>query len=182
MMRLDHRLTAAALMAAIFIAGGVAGGFAARAFVPDRGPEWRDGEWTRDRTSDRDWSRDREWSRQGDWGSRGGPPGDWGNRGGPPGDPRAFTSSRAVEQLTRRLDLSEEQHDSLEVILETGRERASMVFADIGPRLRTVLDSTNVEIRALLDPTQQEEFDRILEEDRDVLGRRFVPGDSIPSR
>jgi hypothetical protein len=158
-MRLDHRLAAAGLMTVIFVSGGVAGGFVTRAFFPDR-PDVR--QWDGNRTVDRDWNRR----------------GDRGGRGGQPGDPRAFVSSRAVEQLTGRLDLSEEQHDSLEVIFETGRERASTVFADIGPRLRMVLDSTNAEIRALLDPAQQEEFDRILEEDRDVLGRRFIPSDS----
>ena len=87
-------------------------------------------------------------------------------------------SSRAVEQLIERLGLSEEQGDSLDAILETGRDRASTVFTEVGPRLRTVLDSTNEQIRALLDPAQQEEFNQILEEDRDVLGRRFVPPDS----
>lgn len=91
-------------------------------------------------------------------------------------------SSRAVEQLTGRLGLSSEQGDSLDAILERGRDSASTVFGEIGPRLRTVLDSTNAQIRSMLEPTQQEEFDQILQEDRGVLGRRFVPPDSTQDR
>ena len=165
-MRLDHRLAAAGLMSVIFIAGGVAGGFATRAFVDDGGyPQTR--EWDRDRSGDRD----RNWR-----GDRGG------SRGGPPGEPRALMSSRAVEQIARRLDLSDEQRDSVAAILDRGRDRASAVFADIGPRLRTLLDSTNTELRAQLDSAQQVDFDMILQEDRGVLGRRFIPPDSTGDR
>lgn len=164
-MRLDHRLTAAGLMSVIFIAGGVAGGFVARAIIEDAPRQVREWDGVRDGDRDRD--------RRGDRG---------GSRGGPPGDPRALMSSRAVEQMARRLELSEEQRDSVDVILERGRDRTSAVFSDLGPRLRALLDSTNLELREQFDSAQQMEFDQILQEDRGVLGRRFVPPDSTPDR
>lgn len=159
-MRLDHRLAAAGLMAALFVSGGLAGGFFTKAFLDGRpaAETRRDGDARPDR--------DRERGRRG------------GNRGGPPGDPRALMSSRAVDQLARRLELSDTQRDSVEAVLERGRQRASGLFAEVGPRLRAVLDTTNVQIRSLLDPPQQAEFDSILQEDRGILGRRFLPPDS----
>ena len=156
-MRLDNRLMALALMAAIFVSGGVTGVFVARATQPERPAFER--RWEGQRPGERDRGRR-------------------GDRNGRPRDPRAMMSSRAVEHLARRLELSPEQQKSVDVILERQRERASAVFEDIGPRLRTVLDSTNAQIRAILSPEQQAGFDAIIQEDRGVLGRRYGPPDS----
>lgn len=162
-MRLDSRLVAAGIMAAVFVSGAVTGAVVGPTVLDDRTSF--DG-----RPSPTRWDGDRrEDGRRGD-------------RDGPdrrrPREPRGLISSRAVEHLSERLELDGVQRDSLEAILERQRGAAAAVFEDIGPRLRTVLDSTNIQIRALLDPDQQAEFDAIIQEDRDVLGRRFVPPDS----
>lgn len=163
------RLAAAGIMAAVFLSGAVTGAVLSRTVLDDR-PSF-------ERSSDRD----------GRWGERprpdrrpGGEP-DRDHREGPR-PPRGIISSRAVEHLAARLDLSEPQRASLDSILERQRERASAVFREVGPRLRTVLDSTNAQIRMMLDSAQQAEFDAIIREDREVLGRRFTPRDSTRRR
>lgn len=168
-MRLDNRLMAVGLMAAIFVSGAITGVFVTRATQPER-PTF-DRRWDGPRSEER--SGDRSVERPDRSGER-----DRSHRGGSPRDPRAIMSSRAVDHLARRLELTPEQRDSVDAILERQRERAGAVFADIGPRLRTVLDSTNTQIREILDPGQQTEFDAIIQEDRGVLGRRFTPPDS----
>ena len=172
-MKLDSRLAAAGIMVAVFLSGAITGGVLSRAVLDD-GPPF-----------DRPWERD---GRRGDWrGPDRGPdrrPGEDPDhdRRDRPREPRGVMSSRAVDHLAERLELTDAQRDSLVVILERQRERASAVFEDVGPRLRAVLDSTTSHIRAMLDPEQQAEFDAIVQEDRDVLGRRFAPPDSARRR
>lgn len=168
-MRLDSRLAAAGVMVAVFLSGAVAGGVLSRTVLDD-GPGF-----------------ERTWDRDGRRGDRPGP--ERGSRDGAgrdrrdgPREPRGIISSRAVDHLADRLELTEPQRDSLNTILERQRERAAAVFEDVGPRLRAVLDSTTTHIRAMLEPAQQAEFDAIVEEDRDVLGRRYVPRDSADGR
>lgn len=164
-MRLDSRFAAAAVMAAVFVSGAVTGGVLSRTvFDDDPRPEW---------------ARDRDDRRGPDRGPREGA--DRERRDGPRA-PRGIMSSRAVEHLADRLELREPQRDSLEAILERQRARAAAVFEDIGPSLRAVLDSTTTDIRQMLDPDQQAEFDAIVREDRGVLGRRWVPRDSTGRR
>lgn len=164
-MRMSSRLAAGVIVATTFVAGAVTGGVVSRVIL-DEGPGF-------ERTSERDGVRR---------GDRDGPDrgrrGDRGRRDGGPRGPSGIMSSRAVDYLAQRLELSDAQRDSLEVILERQREQANAVFQDVGPRLRAVLDSTTTAIRALLEPGQDAEFDAILEEDRGVLGRRSAPDDS----
>lgn len=168
-MRLDSRLAAAGVMVAVFLSGAVTGGVLSRTVLDD-GPSF-------ERSRDRDLRRE---ERSGpDRGPREGP--DRGRREGPR-EPRGILSSRAVEHLADRLELTAPQQDSLRAVLDRQQERASAVFQDVGPRLRAVLDSTTSQIRALLDPGQQAEFDAIVQEERGVLGRRWVPGDSDGGR
>lgn len=87
--------------------------------------------------------------------------------------------SRAVEEMVRELGLSEAQRLSVESILERQRSSASQVFSSMGPQLRALLDSTNVEIRRTLAPAQQILFDQMVLDARGLLGRRY---DSRPSR
>jgi hypothetical protein len=80
-----------------------------------------------------------------------------------------------VESLTARLELRDQQRDSLEAILESQRAQASTVFQEMWPRLNATVDSANALFRRVLDPDQQARFDSLLDENRGVLGRPPPP-------
>jgi hypothetical protein len=75
--------------------------------------------------------------------------------------------------LTRRLDLTEAQRREIEALLEADRCKADSMFREIRPRLRARYDSTTAGIRAVLDPGQQEEFDRYRRERRERMRIRI---------
>ena len=162
-MKWNNRLAAAGIMAAVFVSGGFAGGALTYAvgqrdaFEMDREGRWGgNGSW--------DGGGRRDGNRSGESGGR---------RGERPRDPRALMESRAVEEMVRKLGLSEAQRLSVESILERRLSSASKVFSNMGPQLRALLDSTNVEIRRTLTLAQQTLFDQMVAVDRGLLGRRY---------
>ncbi len=81
----------------------------------------------------------------------------------PPRDPARFQRV-LVNRLTRTLELRPEQRQEVETILgETGQEFARM-REEIGPRVRAIRERTRERIRAVLDPGQQERFERWAED------------------
>ena len=154
-MRWNNRLAAAAIMSTLFVAGGVAGG--AIVYALEQGDAAESGRPDL-----------REGDRSG-YAGRGG--GRWG--GDRPGDPRAFMESRALDEMAKHLGLTETQRTSVEAIFERQRTWASRVMADIGPRMRALLDSANAEIRQTLTEEQQAVFDVMVREDRVILGQRY---------
>jgi hypothetical protein len=86
-------------------------------------------------------------------------------------------------RLAERLDLSDQQRERIQDLMEERREKASRLLEEIGPSFQAQLDSMRVEIRALLDPSQREEFDRFQREGRELFGRgpgdRGAPGDPM---
>jgi hypothetical protein len=84
---------------------------------------------------------------------------------------------RAFNRLVQHLELSEEQREEYRVILERQRDAASTIFGEFGPRLQALMDSTNAEFRRLLTDDQQVQFDELIGQDRDRLGREYRGGD-----
>ncbi len=84
-------------------------------------------------------------------------------RGGPPGGRPPFAELARMEfsdRLAQRLGLTEEQRETLEGIMERRRVLASNLMEELGPRLRAQMDSMEVEIREVLTDDQREAFDR----------------------
>jgi Spy/CpxP family protein refolding chaperone len=75
--------------------------------------------------------------------------------------------------LTRRLELTDAQRREIEALLESDRRKTDSMFREIRPRLRARYDSTTAGIRAVLDPEQQEEFDRYRRERRERMRIRI---------
>ena len=71
------------------------------------------------------------------------------------------------ERLVRALDLTEEQVGEINLALDRNQEDAQAVWADILPVLESQRDSLESEINRILTPGQQERFSRILSMDRD---------------
>lgn len=139
---MNRRLAAAGVMTGLFVAGAISGGAVVHVLEADPPSV--------SRGSDRDGSRDDDRRRR---------------------SPRSFTSERVIESLTERLELTPEQQDSLQAILEAQRSQANEVFQEMMPRLSTTVDSANALFRRILELDQQERFDALLRENRGVLGR-----------
>jgi Spy/CpxP family protein refolding chaperone len=97
-------------------------------------------------------------------------------RGGPGRRPDGPPGDFFVEMMTERLELSEEQRQQVADIVAHREQIAEEVMRSVRDRLRAVMDSIDAEIRSVLTPEQQEEFDRMQEEGRERLGRRFPGG------
>jgi Spy/CpxP family protein refolding chaperone len=69
-----------------------------------------------------------------------------------------------------RLSLTEEQRASVDQVMQRRNAETEALLQGMYPRLRAQVDSANVEIRALLTPEQQAEFDRLREEMRPPPG------------
>jgi predicted dehydrogenase len=147
-MRIDNRLAAAGVMLALFVSGGVTGGVLVHLVEQGTRPDAR---WER-RDDDE-------------------PDMDGRRRGRRPGDPRSFATERAVERLAERLELTGEQRDAVQAILEGQRAAAGEVFQEMAPRLQSLVDSTHARIRGLLDDEQRARFEELLRVDRGLLGR-----------
>jgi uncharacterized membrane protein len=147
-MTFNSRVVAGLVMVALFVMGAVAGGMATSLFRRDPPPPWVQPPFD---------------------GSRTRPP-----RG--PVGPRSVLPAQYLERLERQLGLSGAQRDSIEAILELQREQAESTLRDLEPRLRASVDSALAQVRAVLDAEQQEEFDSLVVRDREILGRRMLPG------
>jgi hypothetical protein len=152
-MKMDNRLAAAGVMLALFVSGGVTGGVVVHLVESGARAEAR---WER-----RDDGDDRD--------------GNGRRRGRRPGDPRSFATERAVERLAERLELTGEQRDAVQAILEGQRAAAGEVFQEMAPRLQSLVDSTHARIRGLLDDEQRARFEELLRVDRGLLGRPPPP-------
>lgn len=66
--------------------------------------------------------------------------------------------------LLDRLDLSTEQREEIDGILERRRAQADRFWSDAEPTLNAIMDSTRAEIREVLTPAQRDEYDRLRRE------------------
>jgi Spy/CpxP family protein refolding chaperone len=58
-----------------------------------------------------------------------------------------------------RMDLTQEQHEKIRAILDAQRPKVDTVMDGILPRLRALSDTTFAQIRGVLTPEQQTQFD-----------------------
>lgn len=65
-----------------------------------------------------------------------------------------------------QLDLSTEQRARVEQVMQRRHAQTKAFWHREGARLRTIVDSTRSEVRALLTPAQQAEYDRLRAERR----------------
>jgi Spy/CpxP family protein refolding chaperone len=75
------------------------------------------------------------------------------------------------EHLSRRLDLSENQKAEVKEILEASRRQVKGVSNVARESLTKIKEETNAKIRAILSTKQQEEFDRMIAELKDRIGK-----------
>jgi len=87
-----------------------------------------------------------------------------------PDDPqrpgRGFLGRRLHHQLDRQLDLSVEQLERIEAILQSSHEKAMELRNDLHPRVMTIMDRAHDEIADILDPEQREKFQQLLQDNR----------------
>ena len=150
-MSFDNRTVAGLVMVGLFVMGGVTGGMVTGLLTRDDAPTRFDGRPD---------------------GVRRPPP-----RGVP--GPRSVLPAQYLDRLDRELELSEEQRDSIEAILEAQRRQAQATLEELGPVLRAGLDSAMSQVRAVLHSDQQDRFDSLVVREREILGRRLPP---VPRR
>ena len=71
---------------------------------------------------------------------------------------------RYVDEMRSRLKLSEQQVAQLNVILDTTRDRFRELRAKQYPDMKAIQDDQTTRIRAMLDPAQQAEYDKMRQE------------------
>ena len=69
--------------------------------------------------------------------------------------PHKHDSNDHLEYMTRRLDLSTAQRDSVQAILGRYKPKMDSIWRQLGPRFETIKDSISNDIRRQLTPDQQ---------------------------
>ncbi|MQA91638.1 MAG: hypothetical protein GEU90_15675 [Gemmatimonas sp.] len=99
----------------------------------------------------------------------------FGPRSGGPSDGREQLRRSPAAMLERRLELTPEQAAEVEQVFEERRRRTEAILREVGPRLQTQRDSTDLEIRAVLIGNQIEAFDSMIEQRGGELRLRVAP-------
>lgn len=81
--------------------------------------------------------------------------------------------SRMLEKFAERLELTEEQELQIREILEEKRKKISALRDEIRPRFREIRRAVREDIRTLLTPDQQKEFDIMQSEWETRRKKRF---------
>ena len=82
-----------------------------------------------------------------------------------------------------RLDLTQEQRDSITAIFDAGRPLTDSIMREVMPRLTAINDSIRNEIRKVLTPDQLSQLEREFERRGlgvEDFGRRWRPGPPPP--
>ena len=89
-----------------------------------------------------------------------------------------FTRTEMRKRFAEKLELTAEQRQAVEVILDGKRARMDSVMAQVRPQMQAVSDSTTKRIEAVLDASQRAKFaamradhDRREREDRAAVRR-----------
>jgi hypothetical protein len=97
-----------------------------------------------------------------------------------PHGPRGRPDPEAViGRLSRELDLSVVQRDSVRAILSRHRPQMDSLWQEFNPRFRQLQQQVNTEIAAQLEPGQQRKFEELarrLERMRAERGPKPLPG------
>lgn len=102
-----------------------------------------------------------------------------GPRGGPPPHGRMH---RFFEHLATRLELSPEQLEQVETILEESRSEAEALREEMAPRVRAHMEATSERIRQVLDPEQRAGFEKMMQRQRRLAERGFLGPGPGPGR
>jgi Spy/CpxP family protein refolding chaperone len=78
-----------------------------------------------------------------------------------------------AQPILKGLDLTPDQRERVERLLDDQRRKAERLMADAEPRMKALVDSTNAAIEQILTPEQREEFRQMQEHRRDDIVRRF---------
>ena len=89
-------------------------------------------------------------------------------RGGPPPE-------RLVERLTSELQLNSEQRAQIDAILKSRRQRLDELQRDVRSRFDREQQELRDEIRKVLTPEQQQQFDKLMQDEPRGPGRRGRP-------
>lgn len=76
------------------------------------------------------------------------------HRQGPPDRPGGGSSEWYVTLLTRELDLSDRQQDSVRAILKRHRRGMDSLWATLDPQMQQMREGIRAEVRTLLSPAQ----------------------------
>ena len=85
-------------------------------------------------------------------------------------------ATNAIPRELERLGLTDAQRGQLGPILTRGRDRVMTVVRDFEPRMRDAMDSTEVEISAVLTEAQRAELAAYRKEHPAVLDQRIIKG------
>jgi Spy/CpxP family protein refolding chaperone len=90
---------------------------------------------------------------------------------------RADLGGGGMSAVFDRLDLSTEQRRQAEAIVARSAPRSEAIMLDVAVRLRSVADSVDAELRAILTPEQRTRLDSLRKDSRVMLKRKIVtPG------
>jgi Spy/CpxP family protein refolding chaperone len=77
--------------------------------------------------------------------------------------PHGHDSDDHMEFMTRRLDLTSAQRDSVQAILGRYKPKMDSIWRQLGPRFETIKDSISTDIRRQLTPEQQVKYTEMIE-------------------
>jgi len=100
-----------------------------------------------------------------------------GDRRGPP-----LALSHITERLYEELGLDEEQRDQIETIMARRREATAAIMRELEPRLRTHMDSLDLEIADVLSEDQLKAFKDLRQDERERFRRRGSGRRGAPAR
>jgi Spy/CpxP family protein refolding chaperone len=75
--------------------------------------------------------------------------------------PPPFMVEAMLHRLDRRLDLTDQQRDTIEQIIQRRHARMSRLFAHVRPQMDAEIAATNAEIERVLTPEQREKFQKM---------------------
>ena len=70
-------------------------------------------------------------------------------------------TNRAIRQLNRRLDLTDEQERRIREIVDNHKTNIETISREFRPRVRKEMETADREIRAVLDEAQKAEYDEL---------------------
>lgn len=89
---------------------------------------------------------------------------------GAPGGPVFY--KRLGDEFGAELGLEDAQAERVDSLMEIQRQKADSLLESMGPRLKALMDSTNADIEALLTDEQRERFREMQTRRHEVLIRR----------
>ena len=78
---------------------------------------------------------------------------------GPPNSPKQY--ARILDHLSSKLRLKPDQRARVADILETNRKTMTQLHDEVHPKFEAIRNATDDDIRKVLDPDQQQKFDRM---------------------